>query len=100
MKNFLTFGFVVWFFLVPLGCAHTPDSPGSMPKHQEAAAEQTNRMPTQEIVTAQTDGTPTVELSETIFDFGLVGGGSDYVHAFKIRNTGTGILEIRKIIPG
>jgi hypothetical protein len=100
MKNLLTFGLVIWFLLVPLGCAHTPDSPGSMPKHQETATAQTNRTPTQEIATAQTDGTPAVELSETTFDFGAVGEGNDYLHAFKIRNTGTGVLVIRKIIPG
>ncbi|MGA2735202.1 MAG: hypothetical protein ABSG35_21720 [Syntrophobacteraceae bacterium] len=100
MKNLLTFGLVVWFFLVPLGCAHTLDSPGSMPEHQETTTAQTNRTPTQEISTTQANGTPTVELSETTFDFGVVREGSDYVHDFKIRNTGTGVLEIRKILPG
>lgn len=87
MKNLLTFGLVVWFFLVPVGCAHTPDSSGSMPKHQETA-------------TAPTNGTPTVEVPETAFDFGEVTEGNDYLHAFKIRNTGTGILVIKKIVPG
>ena len=100
MKNLLTFGLAVWFFLVLFGCAHTPDSPGSIPEHQEAATAQTNGTPTQEISTAKANGTPTVELSETIFDFGLVSEGNDYIHAFKIRNTGTGVLEIRKILPG
>ena len=100
MKNLLTFGLVAWFFLVPFGCAHTPDSPGSTPKPQEAATAQTNVKPAQQIATAQTNGTPAVELSETIFDFGLVNEGIDYLHAFKIRNTGTGVLEIRKILPG
>jgi hypothetical protein len=99
MKNLLTFGLVVWFFLVPLGCAHTPDSSGSMPKHQEIATAQTNRTP-QETATAQTNGTPAVELSETTFDFGVVKEGNDYLHAFEIRNTGTGVLVIRKILPG
>lgn len=87
MKNLLTFGIVVCFFLVPFGCAHAAESPGSVPEHHEAAA-------------AQTTGTPTVELSETTFDFGLVSEGHDYLHAFKIRNTGTGVLEIRKIFLG
>jgi hypothetical protein len=41
-----------------------------------------------------------VELSETIFDFGVVKEGNDCLHAFKIRNTGTEVLVIRKIIPG
>jgi hypothetical protein len=100
MKNLLTFGLVAWFFLVPLGCAHTPDSLGSMPKNQETATAQTNGTPTQETATAQTNGTPAVEVSETAFDFGEVTEGNDYIHAFKIRNTGTGVLVIRKIFPG
>jgi hypothetical protein len=58
-----------------------------MPEHQEAAI-------------AQTTGTPAVELSETTFDFGVVREGNDYIHAFKIRNTGTGVLVIRKVLPG
>ncbi len=90
MKNLLTFGLAVWLFLVPLGCAHSPDSAGSMTKQQENAAAQPSG----------TTGTPAVQLSETAFDFGVVGEGSVYVHAFKIRNTGTGVLEIKKIVPG
>jgi len=113
MKNLLTFGLVAWFFLVPFGCAHNPDSPGGTLKPQEVAKAQTIGKPAQEIATAQTKGkpaqeiakaqtigTPAVELSETIFDFGLVNEGIDYLHAFKIRNTGTGVLEIRKVSPG
>jgi hypothetical protein len=100
MKNLLTFGLVVWFFLVPVGCAHTPDSPGNMPVHQETATAPTSGTPAQETATAQTNGTPAVEVSETAFDFGEVTEGNDYLHAFKIRNTGTGVLVIRKIIPG
>jgi hypothetical protein len=41
-----------------------------------------------------------VELSETIFDFGVVTEGGVYIHAFKIRNTGTGVLKIKKVSPG
>jgi len=100
MKNLLTVGLVVWFFLVSFGCAHTSDSPAGMPKHQETAAAQTIQPPAQESAASQTNGTPTVGLSETTFDFGLVSEGNDYLHAFKIRNTGTGVLEIRKILPG
>jgi len=53
----------------------------------------------QEIATAQTEGKPTVEVPETVFDFGVVREGNDYIHAFKIKNTGTGVLTIRKILP-
>jgi hypothetical protein len=58
-----------------------------MPKNQETAAPQTN-------------GTAAVEVPETTFDFGVVKEGTDYLHAFKIRNTGTVVLEIRKVLPG
>jgi hypothetical protein len=87
MKNLLTFGLVVCFFLVPFCCVHAAESPGSTPAQKEAA-------------TAQTAVTPTAEVPETVFDFGLVSDGNDYVHAFKVRNTGTGVLVIRKILPG
>ena len=87
MKNLLTFVFIVCFFLFSFSCAYAADNPGSMPEHEGAAA-------------AQATGTPTVEVSETVFDFGLVNEGKDYVHAFKIRNTGTKDLVIRKILPG
>ncbi|MGC9967138.1 MAG: hypothetical protein ABSE08_17200 [Syntrophobacteraceae bacterium] len=101
MKDFLTFGLVGWFFLVPLGCAHTSDSPASMPRQQEVAQAQTNVAPAQQVApVAQPNGTPSVELSETVFDFGLVSDGTDYLHAFKIRNVGTGDLVIKKILPG
>jgi hypothetical protein len=99
MKNLLTFGLAVWLFLVPLGCAHTPDSSGSMPKHQEIATAQPAQ-PAQPPQASGTNGTPAVQLSETSFDFGVVSEGNDYLHAFKIRNTGTGVLEIKKIVPG
>ncbi|MGA2938260.1 MAG: hypothetical protein ABSF52_14310 [Syntrophobacteraceae bacterium] len=100
MKNFLAFGLAVWFFLVPLGCSHTPDSPDSTPRHLEIATAQTNGMPAQEVTVAQANRTPAVEVSETTFDFGVVKEGDDYLHAFKIRNRGTGVLAIRKVPPG
>jgi len=68
---------------------------------QVAPAAQTNVAPAQQVApVAQPNGTPSVELSETVFDFGLVSDGTDYLHAFKIRNVGTGDLVIKKILPG
>lgn len=87
MKNLLSFELVALFFLVLLSCVHTPESQAGTAKPQETA-------------TTQTTEPPQVELSETVFDFGIVRVGNDYVHAFKIRNTGTGVLVIRKILPG
>ncbi len=101
MKGILTFGLVVCFFLVPIGCAHASDSAASTARQQEIAPAQTNvTPPAPEGVPAQANATPRVEVPETDFDFGLVSDGNDYLHAFKIRNAGTGDLVIRKILPG
>jgi hypothetical protein len=44
--------------------------------------------------------TPLIEVPETLFDFGEIKDGDDYVHAFTIWNLGTGVLEIKKVLPG
>ena len=109
MKRLPTIGIAVSLFLLTMGCAHAPDSSVSTPKVQETAtaqppAAQATVQPTVQTTAASTaapqDGKPAMVLSETFFDFGLVSEGNDYIHAFKIRNTGTGTLEIRKIMPG
>jgi hypothetical protein len=43
---------------------------------------------------------PRVEIPEMLFDFGELRDGEDYVHAFTIWNLGTGVLEIKKVLPG
>jgi hypothetical protein len=55
---------------------------------------------TEVAASAATTGTPAVEISETIFDFGELKDGNDYVHAFAIMNSGTEVLEIYKALPG
>jgi len=98
MKNLSAFGLAVCFFLILPGFANASDSPVCK-LNQEIITAQTSGTP-QEDATAQTAAAPAVEVPETVFDFGKVSWGNDYVHAFKVRNTGTGVLEIRKIMPG
>jgi hypothetical protein len=81
------FAAFLWIFLVPLSCAHTQGTGNETPKPEIA-------------LPAVSTGTPVVEIPETFFDFGDVTDGNDYVHAFTIRNTGTGSLEIKKVLPG
>ncbi len=112
MKSLLSFGLIVLFSLVPFGCAHISDNPTDTAEQQQIAAihgtcpvslapvELADMPKQQEIATGQTNGMPRVEIPEAIFDFGLVREGSNYVHAFKIRNTGTGVLQLKKIMPG
>jgi hypothetical protein len=74
-------------FFISLGCAH---------------AQETGHDTLETIAStpAVSTGTPAVELPETYFDFGEMMDGNDYIHAFLIWNTGTGILEIQKVLPG
>ncbi|MFP5212253.1 MAG: hypothetical protein ACLGPL_02635 [Acidobacteriota bacterium] len=42
---------------------------------------------------------PTVEVPEMLHDFGVIEENGNYIHEFRARNTGSGILEIKKVIP-
>ncbi len=54
-----------------------------------------------EPVAASRDGrSPAVEITETSFDFGKVGDAQELVHTFNVRNVGTSVLSIRKVVPG
>jgi hypothetical protein len=74
--------------MVAFGCAHTPEIAKEAAKQGAAVA------------AAVTTGTPAVEVPESYFDFGKVDEGTNYAHSFVIRNKGTGVLEIKKVVPG
>jgi hypothetical protein len=42
---------------------------------------------------------PQISVAEPLHDFGAVTAGAVLVHVFEIRNTGDGVLEIRKVAP-
>lgn len=79
---------LVFLFMVTSGCAHTPASVKEAFKPDTVPA------------SAAATGTPALEVPEWHFDFGEVKEGTEYLHAFVIRNKGTGVLEIRKVQPG
>jgi hypothetical protein len=87
LKNRLLFNLIL-VVLVASGCAHTPESAKDAAKPDTALA------------LAVSTGTPALEVPEWYFDFGEVKEGTDYVHAFVIRNKGTGVLEIKKVQAG
>jgi hypothetical protein len=87
LKNRLVANLVL-VVMVASGCAHTPANA------KEAAKADTALAP------AGTTGTAALEVPEWYFNFGEVKEGTDYLHAFVIRNKGTGVLEIKKILPG
>lgn len=43
---------------------------------------------------------PVVQVAETSFDFGQVSEEGSFVHDFRVKNTGAGILKIKDIRPG
>jgi len=49
--------------------------------------------------TPQTNA-PSVQLAETTFDFGQLKEDGDYLHVFKVKNAGTAVLQIKKVLPG
>jgi hypothetical protein len=87
LKNKLIFNLIL-LLMVASGCARTP----IMAKEAEK--------PDTAVASAVTTGTPALEVPEWYFDFGEVKEGTDYLHAFVIRNKGTGVLEIKKVQPG
>lgn len=86
MRNRVIAAFL-WIFLVPLSLANA-----------QAAVNDT--LVTEIALAGSQTEMPRVEVPETLFDFGEIRDGDDYVHAFTIWNLGTGVLEIKKILPG
>ncbi len=87
MKNKLIVNLTL-LFMVASGCAHTPGIAKEAAKPDTAVA------------SAVTTGTPALDVPEWYFNFGEVKEGTNYIHAFVIRNRGTGVLEIKKVLPG
>ena len=50
--------------------------------------------------TTASSGVPAAEIPVTFHDFGKLTEDGDYVHAFKVKNTGKGVLELKKVLPG
>lgn len=87
MYQFLRQCFWVAVLCLFLSCSHSPERTATAPQQKLTDSG-----------TAQ--GTPTVEVVETSFDFGELKEDEDYVHDFKVKNTGNGVLEIKKVLPG
>ena len=68
-----------------LGCAH---------KEKEVGARSAD------LAASMSGGTPVLELTEIAFDFGSLKDDGEYVHDFKVKNSGNGVLQIKKVLPG
>ena len=81
---------LILFCLLPLGCADKTTTATAVPRADTPAP----------AVTTATTGTPSLDVPEANFNFGEMSEDNIYVHEFVIRNVGTGVLEIKKVIPG
>jgi hypothetical protein len=55
--------------------------------------------PEQGTVEGQAAPAPSVQLSETSYNFGELIETKEYLHDFKVKNVGTAPLEIKKVLP-
>jgi len=86
MQQKLTWFVVLGFCL--FGCSHGP----------ALNTEAVERQPAAHVSTL--NGVPQAVVPENEFDFGEMTEDRTYIHAFPIKNKGTGVLEITKVIPG
>lgn len=81
--------------LLLLGCSHSPGPAGKLSQPQQPAPQSQPQIQTPQ------GGVPAVVLYETSFDLGKISeDGVSNVHEFKVGNKGTGILQIKKVLPG
>ncbi len=103
MKRVFCFCLPIFCILVLAGCASAPQKEGKAavvtPTQQPAIAP---AVPVASVATTEPapPGTPRIELAETSFDFGEMVEGNSYMHDFKVKNTGSAPLEIKKVVPG
>ena len=81
--------FLIAVSCIAMGCAHTDGISGPASQQQGAAASYAS------------GGVPSLEMSETSYDFGKVKDTQgEVVHEFILKNVGTGVLTIKKVLPG
>ncbi|GLI33670.1 hypothetical protein [Desulforhabdus amnigena] len=81
--------------LLCIGCAHTEPSTCNLADQQAYLAA------VSEVETRGTEGgSSSIEIPEVSHDFGVVDKDGDYVHEFIVKNRGTRVLHIKKVLPG
>lgn len=70
-----------------MACAHNVnlDGDNSLAKYSEAQLSQ---------------GTPSIQITDMEAEFGMIRDDSNLTHEFKFKNTGDGVLVIKKVVPG
>jgi len=87
MNRLVTLLLLIAVACIGTSCAHKGEPPGAVSK--------------QEVSSAASSGVPAMQVAETSHDFGAVKDTEgEVVHEFKIKNVGTGVLQLRKVLPG
>ncbi|MCU0573640.1 MAG: DUF1573 domain-containing protein [Syntrophobacteraceae bacterium] len=63
-------------------CASTDEKPGAVAKAELSG------------------GIPVAEFPSTEHNLGKIANDQEYSHVFVVRNTGSGVLQIKKVLPG
>ena len=88
MNRFIMMLFLIAVACIGMGCAHKGEPPKAASQQQAGSA-------------VASSGVPSMEVPETSYDFGAVKDTEgEVVHSFKIKNVGTGVLRINKVLPG
>ncbi|MGV8073434.1 MAG: DUF1573 domain-containing protein [Syntrophobacteraceae bacterium] len=82
MNGFIRASLVVLIAALGLSCAKTVSQP-IYSSRQETVSQ----------------GPPRIQLVETAYDFGKISEDKTFQHTFMVKNTGSGNLAIRNIIP-
>lgn len=87
MNRLLKWSLFIFAGCLLIACAHDPNQAGdkSLAQYTEAQLAQ---------------GTPSIQLMGTEKDFGVIHDESNLTHEFKFKNTGNGILVIKKVVAG
>lgn len=88
MNRFIMSLLLIAVACIGMGCAHKGEPPGAVSQQLAGSA-------------VASSGVPTIEVPETSYDAGVVKDTEgEVVHSFKIKNVGTGVLRINKVLPG
>lgn len=92
--------YLLWIFSLCLlvSCAHREDA--SRQVSQQPVPPAVPAASAAQVAVPSVGSAPTIQLEETSHNFGTVSEDLRYAHSFKIRNTGSGMLEIKKVLPG
>ncbi len=119
MERWCTWSFWILCALLCTSCSHNPSLPGKDSLQKVLVSLHLQKSPAkpgasvcilnlaamvpEQPIPAVSDipkESPSVQILETSHDFGELKEDGDYSHDFKLKNVGSAVLQIKKVIPG